>query len=121
MRLRVREVDELNVCTYLHGRELSIGSSPRGQLQSCDPKTPNVSLFIVTYRLRRGGRGRKEGENVKGGGRDGGGMKEGGRKGRREGGGWEGRTEGGGKEEGRSRGGSEEGGEEGVRREERRE
>ena len=36
---------------YLHGRELGVGGSASGQLESCDSKTPNVSLFIVAHRL----------------------------------------------------------------------
>ena len=63
----------LVLCGYLHGRKLGIGSGSGGQFQSCDPKTPDVSLLIVTYRLMRGRRGRGWG---RGGGRRGGGRGE---------------------------------------------
>ena len=75
----------MDLCGYLHGRELGIGSSSGGQFQSCDPKTPDVSLLIVTYRLmkgRRGGGGRKGGEEEEGGGEEG---RRGGEERRREG------------------------------------
>ena len=72
----------MDLCGYLHGRELGIGSSSGGQLQSCDPKTPDVSLLIVTYRLMKGRRG--GGGWGRGGGRKGGEEEEGrGEEGRR--------------------------------------